>query len=79
MLGEAAHRFFIEWHRLLRDYFEEGKKLGKLRKDADCEALSYLVMSTIEGVILIGKASKDSGFVLKTAKTLKAVLSNYRV
>ncbi|MBI4596374.1 MAG: TetR family transcriptional regulator C-terminal domain-containing protein [Candidatus Tectomicrobia bacterium] len=70
----AANSFFVQWYQLLNSLFEEAKKQGKLRKNADCKALSHLIMSTVEGAILICKASKDSPTLRKTLETLKSVL-----
>lgn|GEM_PF-1433014 len=78
-LAQAAHRFFIEWNGLLKRLFEEAKKVGKLRPDVDCEAVSRLIMSTVEGAILICKASKDQESLTKTIDTLKSVIKGFRV
>ncbi len=77
-LSQAANRFFIEWHALLCGLLGQAKKLGRLRKATDCDALSRLIMSTMEGAILICKASKDSKALLKTVKMLKSVIGFYK-
>jgi len=59
---------------LLVRLFEEAKRLGKLRAEVDPDALSKLVMSTVEGAILICKASKDRASLKTTTETLKWVI-----
>ena len=71
----AANRFFIQWHELLVRFFEEAKKQGELRQDTDSDALGRLVMSTVEGAILICKASKDPDGLRKTIGTLKSMIA----
>ena len=52
--------------------------MGRLRKATDCDGFSCLIMSTLEGAILICKASKGSTALLKTVETLKSVIAFYR-
>jgi hypothetical protein len=63
---------------LLVRLFNEAKDMGKLGQSADCEALSRLIMSTVEGAILICKASKDQESLTKTIDTLKSVIKGFR-
>jgi len=56
----------------------EAKEIGELRKETDCDALSRLIISAIEGAILICKVSKDSGSLLKTVETLKSVIASHK-
>ncbi|RPJ11258.1 MAG: hypothetical protein EHM36_01790 [Deltaproteobacteria bacterium] len=77
-LSEAVNRFFIEWHTLLCGLLDQARELGRLRQTTDSDALSRLIMSTLEGAILICKASKDSTALLKTVETLKSVIAFYR-
>jgi len=77
-LSGAANRFFIEWHNLLSGLLREAKQVGELNKDTDCDALSSLVMSAMEGAILICKASKNPTSLLKTVEALKSVITSRR-
>lgn len=63
----------------MRGLFDEAKGMGILKKEADCHALSRLVMSSVEGAILISKASKDGESLRGTVETLKSVICAYRV
>jgi len=78
-LSDAVNRFFIEWHALLSRLLGEAKEAGELGKETDCDALSRLIISAIEGGILICKVSKDSASLLKTVETLKSVIASHRV
>ena len=49
-----------------------------LRADTDCDVLGRLVMSTVEGAILICKASKDKEALLETIQALKSVMREYK-
>lgn len=78
-LSDSVNRFFIEWHALLSRLLGEAIEVGELRKETDCDALSRLIMSTVEGAILICKVSKDPASLLKTVETLKSVLASHRI
>jgi hypothetical protein len=77
-LSGAINRFFIEWHALLSSLLAKAREAGELRKQTDCDALSRLIMSTMEGAILICKVSKDSASFLNTVETLKCVIASHR-
>ena len=77
-LSDAINRFFTEWHTLLSGLLGEAKEVGELRKETDCDALSRLIISALEGAILICKVSKDSGSLSKTVETLKSVIASHR-
>lgn len=78
-LSDAINRFFVEWHALLSSLLGEAKEVGELRKETDCDALSRLIMSAMEGAILICKVSKDPASLSKTVETLKSVITTHRV
>jgi hypothetical protein len=77
-ISEAVNLFFVGWRKLLLDVLEEAKKAGSIKSDTDCIAISNLIMSTIEGAILISKTSKDRESFIKTMETLKSVIYFYK-
>jgi hypothetical protein len=77
-LADAISLFFREWHQWLCGLLNEAKNGGMLRPDADCNSLGRLVMSTMEGAILIYKASKDKDAFLETIQGLKSAIQQYR-
>ena len=78
-LSDAVNQFFIQWHALLSRFLGEAKEVGELRKETDFDALSRLIMSAMEGAILICKVSKDPASLLKTVETLKSIIASHRV
>jgi len=76
-LAEAVSRFFLLWRQWLIGNLEEARDTGILKENADCAALSRVIVSTLEGAILICKASKDKASLLKTAQALKSIISGY--
>ena len=77
-LADAINRFFREWHQWLFRLLTEAKEDGMLRPDTDCDSLGRLIMSTVEGAILICKASKDKVGLLQTIQALKSAIEQYR-
>lgn len=78
-LAEASDRFFRAWVEMVRDLLDEAKSVGKLKEETDSDALGQLVISAIEGAILMHKASKDPETFQKTDRALKQVLAGLRV
>ena len=78
VLARAANRFFIEWKKRLLFLLEQAKERKILRNGTDSEALTHLIMSTIEGAILICKASGDFQAFEKTTDTLMEVVYSHK-
>ncbi len=78
-LAQTAYRFFDLWGELLCNHFDEAKAIGKLKPDADSDALSRLVMSSIEGALMLCKASKDTESLRQTAEALKSMISLQKI
>lgn len=78
-IAEAVNLFFVGWRKLLLNLLEEAKKAGSIKPDTNCNAISNLIMSTIEGAILICKTSKDRESFIKTMETLKSIIYFYKV
>lgn len=78
-LAEEANRFFIEWGKMLRGLFEQAKEQGRLAEQDNSDDLTRLVMSTIEGALLICKASKDIRSFKQTGEALKGILSTQSI
>lgn len=79
VLAEAANRFFVAWAGMLTDLFDEAKATGRLTPDADSTALSQLVISSIEGTLILHKASKSSEIFTKIGEALKLVIKSLRL
>jgi hypothetical protein len=58
---------------MLRELFHEAKTAGMLATDLDEDSLSRVVISSLEGALLMCKASKDLESFEKTAEALKRI------
>ncbi len=79
ILGEAANRFFVAWADMIAGLFEEAKSAGTLRPDTDSDSLSHLVISAVEGALILYKASQEPEAFIKTGSALKSVIAGYMV
>lgn len=59
--------------------FQQAQDVEKLRPDADPYGLSLVVMSCVEGALLMCKASKDIASFQATASVLKGMIEGQRV
>jgi hypothetical protein len=73
-LAQEASKFFSLWGDMLAGLFEQARSQGRLKQDVDSVALAHLVMSTIEGALLICKASKDTASFKQSLEALKRLL-----
>ena len=77
-IAEAANSFFLQWGKMLQNLFDQAKQDGLIHSEADSESLSYLVISGIEGALILYKASKDPNIFLKIGHALKSVIADLR-
>ena len=54
--------------------FDQANQAGKSASRIDSDALSRLVISSIEGALLLCKASKDPDALRRTGEALKSVV-----
>jgi hypothetical protein len=69
-----VNRFFLFWNEFLVELFDQASEAGKSAWRIDSDALSRLVISSIEGALLLCKASKDPDALKKTGEALKSVV-----
>lgn len=72
-LAGAANRFFDLWADMLRALYDQAKLAGKLEENVDSDSMSRVVISSLEGALLMCKASKDLASFKKTAEALKRI------
>lgn len=72
-LARSANRFFDLWADMLRDLYDRAKREGKLANSLDSDSLSRVVISSVEGALLMCKASKDLESFKKTGEALKRI------
>jgi hypothetical protein len=69
-----VNRFFLFWNEFLVELFDQANQPSKSGWRIDSDALSRLVISSIEGALLLCKASKDPDALRKTGDALKSVV-----
>jgi hypothetical protein len=66
--------FFLFWNEFLVELLDQANQADKSAWCIDSDALSRLVISSIEGALLLCKASKDPDALRKTGEALKSVV-----
>ncbi|MCL5884683.1 MAG: TetR/AcrR family transcriptional regulator [Deltaproteobacteria bacterium] len=67
----VIHGVFEEWRRRIREVLENAVRSGGMRKDIDPDAMARHIVATIEGGIMVARASRNPADL----KTCLAVLS----
>jgi len=65
---------FEEWQRRIRDVLESAVRSGEARKDLDPEAMARHVVATVEGGILIARASRNPADLKECLAVLAGLL-----
>jgi TetR/AcrR family transcriptional repressor of nem operon len=79
VLADATNRFFISWTQLLSSQFDEAKDTGRISHEHDSTALSHLIISSLEGALILYKASMQQDAYNKTRDALKSTLEGLRL
>lgn len=56
---DVIHSVFEEWRRRIRDVLESAVRSGEVREDLDPEAMARHIVATVEGGILLARASRN--------------------
>jgi len=67
----------MRWKELLLSLIGQAKDKGLIRAETDDDALALLIMSVIEGSLLICKAGKDTDQFQQTAVILKTIIASH--
>lgn len=67
------------WRELIQDLLEQARQAGRLRPETGCAALAGLMVSALEGALLICKAAKDGTQLRETADTLLALVAGQEI
>lgn len=70
----VIHAVFEEWRRRIREILERAVSSGEGRTGIDPEAMARHVIATIEGGIMLARASKDPADLKKCLATLSELL-----
>ncbi|WP_426445930.1 TetR/AcrR family transcriptional regulator [Paenibacillus sp. S-38] len=77
ILREKALAAYQELLRLVQGILEQGVSAGEIRGDADLEALSSFIVSSLEGSVMASRLSRDSKHVGIVMRQLRVLLSTY--
>jgi hypothetical protein len=69
-----VNRFFLLWDEFLIELFDQASQENSSGVVLAPDSLSRLVISSIEGALLVCKASKDPESLKKTGEALKFVV-----
>ena len=70
-LARSANRFFVQWKALIVSLLEQARAAGQFNRDVDLDAFAHLIMSTIEGALLISRASGDVDTFVKAGNSIR--------
>jgi TetR/AcrR family transcriptional repressor of nem operon len=71
---DIIHSVFEEWRSRIRDILESAVRSGEVRKDLDPEAMAKHVVATIEGGILVARASGNPADLKECLAILSGLL-----
>jgi TetR/AcrR family transcriptional regulator, transcriptional repressor for nem operon len=60
-LREKARRALSSWLDRLRNIIEEGQRRGEVRGDVDSSELAALIVSTLEGSLMVSRLQRQDG------------------
>jgi len=69
----VIHGVFEEWRRRIREVLESAVRSGEARKDLDPDAMARHIVATVEGGIMVARASRNPAD-LKACLAVLAVL-----
>jgi TetR/AcrR family transcriptional regulator, transcriptional repressor for nem operon len=55
----VIHGVFEEWRRRIREVLESAVRSGEVRKDLDPESMARHIVATVEGGIMVARASRN--------------------
>ena len=56
----VVHAVFEGWRRRIREVLERAVRSGEVRKNLDSDAMARHIVATVEGGIMVARASRDS-------------------
>ena len=71
---ERLSAFFIIWEKTIKDCIEEGIKRGEFRKDISPEVIARLILSHLEGAILMVKTHRSIAPLSSGSETILKLL-----
>ncbi len=71
---DVIHSVFEEWRRRIRDVLEMAVRSGEARKDLDPDAMARHIVATVEGGILLARASRNPADLKECLAVLAGLL-----
>jgi TetR/AcrR family transcriptional regulator, transcriptional repressor for nem operon len=76
-LKERTQKAMSSWRELFRKIIEKGIKKGEIRPDADADEIASILISTLEGSVMMSKLYSDSIHVERAIRHLSNYLNMY--
>jgi AcrR family transcriptional regulator len=70
---------YYKWRKGIEIIINEGIANGELNPDLDIKAISTMMIATIQGAIVVSKATGDESFVAAPMDFLDSVIESYRL
>jgi TetR/AcrR family transcriptional regulator, transcriptional repressor for nem operon len=75
-LRAKARRALSSWLDRLQSIAEEGQQRGELRSDVDCEKLATLIVSMLEGSLMVSRLQRNEGPLDSACRHLEEYLES---
>lgn len=69
-LRDRAKQAMDSWRKMIIKIVEKGIKKGEMRSDIDPDLIATILISTIEGAIMMSKLYQDSGYLQRAVNYL---------
>jgi TetR/AcrR family transcriptional regulator, transcriptional repressor for nem operon len=77
ILKERAQKAMDSWRELFRKIIEKGVKKGEIRPDVNADEIASILISTLEGSVMMSKLYSDSIHVERAIRHLSNYLNTY--
>jgi TetR/AcrR family transcriptional regulator, transcriptional repressor for nem operon len=77
ILKERAQKAMDSWRELFRKIIKKGIKKGEIKKSADADEIASILISTLEGSVMMSKLCSDSIHVERAIRHLNNYLNSY--
>jgi TetR/AcrR family transcriptional regulator, transcriptional repressor for nem operon len=74
VLRSKAHAALTEWQAKIKEIVCSGQKLGELRQDIDAEHVATILISSLEGAVMMSRMERTREPLAKVGKHLESYL-----
>jgi TetR/AcrR family transcriptional regulator, transcriptional repressor for nem operon len=79
VLKERVQQAMDEWQKLIYRIVEKGKSRGEIRADVDAEMMATILISTIEGAVMMSKLYNDNIYMERALNYLNNYIEGQSV